>query len=278
MYARKIILLTFIIGFGLLLCNSVFALPRYQLNREHAIESHDGALLEQHPVSEYGYSRKKPEFPPPEERQKITERRRVLERYPQISVTGGLLIRSQRNALLNDTFGRLESGYGFRSSDGFPDGCVSAALGMRLFLTRDISLLSEYNTGGNGVISVFTVSGLYSFYRKKDIAMSIGFGRAIQRLQAERDYSYHIDHRTLEKIRIDTGEQDGWIFSAVLDAWGQVIGQTTGFFLALNYIDAPTVSGPAQLRAWTETVENPNIEISMSSWSISGGLSFTFQI
>jgi hypothetical protein len=286
MRARKIILLTFIIGFGLLLCNSVSALPRYQLNREYAIESHDGALLEQHPVSEYGYSRKKPTFPSPEERKKITKRRRVLNRYPQISIIGGVLFRSQNNTKLDETFGRLESGYGFMSGDRFSCNLFSATFGMRLYVMRELCLAAEYSPGGNGMVHLLSIGGLYSVYQKKDISVSIGFARAMQRLQAEREYSYRLDSGspygsqpvTLQKIHIDTGEQDGWLFSVVLDVWGRIIGRTTGFFLAINYIDAPVVRDKIYLPYQTDMTELPKLEVSMSGWYINAGLTFTFQI
>jgi len=286
MHRKKVICLALVMGIGLLLVGSASALPSSHVNQEPSIGARGGLLRERFPVEQYGFSRKKPKFPPPEERKKIKKRQRVLERYPQISITGGLSLISQGNAGLNETFGRLESGYGFRSGDEFSGSCFSSTFGMRLYVTRQISFSTEYAPGGNGVTNIFSVSGLYSVYQKDDISVSIGIGRTIQRLQAERDYSYRLDYDsywgnlpvTLETIRIDTGEQNGWLVSAVLDVWGQVIGQTTGFFLAVNYIEAPTVSETIYLPYQTETVEEPKLEVSMSGWSISGGLTFTFQI
>ncbi len=285
MCVRKTFFLTFVIGIGVLLGSSAFASPYTQVNQGD-IRMYGGTLLERHSMAEYGYGRKKPKFPPPEKRKKITARQRVLERYPQISVTGGVLFRSQNNTKLDETFGRLESGYGFQSGDRFPRNLFSATFGMRLYVMRELSLSAEYSPGSNGVMSVFNISGLYSVYQKKDISVSIGFGRTIQRLKAERDYSYRLDYDspygnqpvTLQKIKIDTGEQDGWLFSAILDVWGQVTGETTGLFLAINYIDAPIVRDTIHLPYHSETTEVPKLEISMSGWSISAGLTFTFQI
>jgi hypothetical protein len=168
MHARTIICRTLVMGIGLLLGGSAQALPHSKAVQSRGIEARGGSLHERFAVERYGSGGTKPKFPPPEERKKIKKRQRVLERYPQISVTGGLLLWSQDNTNLNDTFGRLEAGYGFQSGDEFSGSHFSSAIGVRFYFSRQLSLWTEYDPGGNGAARVLSVSGLYSVYRKHD--------------------------------------------------------------------------------------------------------------
>jgi len=225
------------------------------------------------------FNEEKPKFPPPDERKKIQTERRVLTRYPIISVNSGLLLRFRDYSELNASFRRFEAAYGFQSGEEFSrvPPSWSLSIGIRFFPVRRWSLWWEYGTGGKNGVSLIGLSGLYSVVYTNSVSVSIGVGGVEQRLRAERDYSCAVGHSggTLERISVDTGSQSGWLFTTVLDLWGQTSGHTTGLFLALKYVAAPVVSELLWFPS-TQTGTETEMRASMSGLLLSGGLTFSF--
>lgn len=283
MDARKIICRTLIMGIGLLVGGSAQALPHSKAVQSRGIEARGGSLHEGFPAGQCGFNAKRPTFPPPDERRTIKGLRRVLDSYPRISIYGGYLLRFQDDLELNSSFRRFEAAYDFQGSHEYSGNRESCSIGLRLYVTERWSLCCEYAPGGEATLSSISLSGLYSVIQTREVSVSIGIGGVSQRLQAEREYNYSLEpppgytSSTLQKISIDTGNQTGWLFSTVLDFWGQASGHTTGFFLALHYISAPTISKSLRL-PHTVTEEETEMRISMTNLLVSGGLTFSFQI
>ncbi len=283
MDARTMICRTLIMGMSLLVGGSASAFPWSQVEKGYETGAPAESARDRFLVGRYEAGAKKPKFPPPDERKNIKEARRVLDSYPRISIYGGYLLRFQDDLELNSSFRRFEAAYGFQGSHEYAGSRESCSIGLRLYVAQRWSLCCEYAPGGEATLSSISLSGLYSVIQTREVSVSIGIGGVSQRLQAEREYNYSLEpppgytSSTLQKISIDTGNQTGWLFSTVLDFWGQASGHTTGFFLALQYISAPTVSKSLRL-PHTVTEEATEMRISMTNVLVSGGLTFTFQI
>jgi hypothetical protein len=283
MDARKIICRTLIMGIGFLVGGPASAFPWSQVEKGYETGAPAESARERFLVGRYESGAKKPKFPPPDERKKIKGFRRVLDSYPRISISGGYLFRFQDDSELNCSFRRFEAAYGFEGSQEYSGSRESCSIGLRLYVAQRWSLWCEYAPGGEATLSSISLSGLYSVIQTRDVSVSIGVGGVSQRLKAAREYNYSLVpppgyiSSTLQKISIETGNQTGWLFSTVLDFWGQASGHTTGFFLALQYISAPTVSKSLRL-PHTLTEDATEMRISMTNLLFTGGLTFTFQI
>jgi hypothetical protein len=283
MFKRKIICLTMVIGIGFLLVNSTQAESLSRAAQGQNVMAHGGMSREQFLVTQYASSAEKPKFPPPDERKKIKTSQRVLSSYPQISADGCFLLKFQNDSELNSSFRRFEAAYGFQGNEEYSGVREVWSLGLRLYVAQRWSLWWQYTPGGDATPRSISLSGLYSIVHANPVSFSVGIGGISQRLKAEREYSYSLEpppgyiSATLEKISIDTGEQPGWLFTTVLDFWGQAARQTTGIFLALQYIAAPTVSKSLRF-PHTETGAETEMRVSMSNVLVSGGITFNFQI
>jgi hypothetical protein len=283
MFKRAIISPATILGIGFLLVGSAQADPPSKADQRQSLWTQGGFSREQFFVTQYASSAEKPQFPPPEERKKIKTSRRVFNTYPQISVNGSFLIKFQDNSELNRSFRRFEAAYGFQGNENYSGARESWCIGLRLYVARRWSLWWQYIAGDDATPRSIGLSALYSAVHTKPISLSFGIGRVSQRLQTEREYHCSLEppsgytSSTLEKISVDTGEKAGWLLTAVLDFWGQAAGQTTGCFLALQYIATPTASKSLRF-PYTETEAETEMRISMSHFLVSGGVSFNFQI
>jgi hypothetical protein len=283
MFQRAIMCLAMITGIGFLLVGSARAESPSKTDQGQSLWTHGGLSREQCLAKQSASSTEKPKFPPPDERKKIKTSQRVFNRYPQISVNGSFLIKFQDDSELNRSFRRFEAAYGFQGNADYSGARESWCIGLRLYVAQRWSFWWQYIPGGDATPRSIGLSGLYSPVHIKPISLSFGIGRISQRLQAEREYYYSLEppsgyvSSTLKKISVDSGERAGWLFTAVLDFWGQAAEQTTGCFLALQYIAMPAVSKTLRF-PYTETGAETEMRISMSNILLSGGITFNFQI
>lgn len=187
-----------------------------------------------------------PEFPPPDQIEKMKKRTSAPSNSGVFVCVGGVLL-STDNKDLNTTYRAAESTYGVTGTGEFKNTSFSFSLGLRLGIAKRTSLWWDYvyagsTKNGSNRQSCISLSLLLDVLGNDERSLVIGIGGAIQRLRARRDYNVPLDDGgTLEHIDLDSGPQFGVPFTAAVRFHPDHTSNDGEIFVAATFFLIPVV-------------------------------------